>query len=141
MGGLAKFKADVSKFENDLDVKKMTFRNIVTGEFSKWLNKNDFKQIDIASKMGVSKPAISSLLSGDRNLTLDKIVELADAINCKPYFCLIRCNENYPTPYSSILAFHVEHIEKTSIISENFSYNHEMYSSIKYLNVVKMENN
>ena len=139
MGGLAKFKENASTFENNLDVKQMVFRNIVTGEFSKWMNKKGIKQIDIANKLKVSKPAISSLLSGERNLTLDKIVQLADSINCKPFFCLVEVTDNYPSPYASITALHIEHVEKTTVIAKGFSYNHETYSSVKCINAITME--
>ncbi len=138
MGGLAKFRDNSVKFENDTEVKKMTFKNIVTGEFSKWMKQKDLKQIDIANRMKVSKSAISSLLSGDRNLTLDKIVELADAINCKPYFGLVDKNDSYPSPYTTITAFHVEYKEKTTFTSNSFSFKHEAYSSVKF---VTLENN
>lgn len=134
MGGLTKFKEDFNALDNDMDVKKMTFRNVVTGEFYKWMLRNNLKKIDIAEKLGKSKAAVTSLLSGDRNLTLDKLVELSDVIGCKPYFCLIDKNMNIRSPYI-VTAFQWEHTEKTTVDIANLEVSYEESSKFSYYSI------
>lgn len=84
MKGLAKFKRDLPKNLKSLDVQQETIRNIVTGKLFHAIKEEGKSKTDLAKLLGVSKPAISSLLSGDRNFTIDKLTEISFHINRTP---------------------------------------------------------
>ena len=134
MGGLTKFREEFNILNNDMDVKKMTFRNVVTGEFYKWMLRNNFKKTDVAEKLGKSNAAITSLLSGDRNLTLDKLVELSDVIGCEPYFRLIDKNINISELYI-VTVFQYKRTEKTKIDIANLEVSHEESFKLSYYSI------
>ncbi len=87
MRGLAKFKKQLSKGPVSLDVKKETIRNVVTGSIYQILHQEGKSKSDLAHMMGVSKAAITNLLSGDRNFTIDKLTEISHCLNRTPKIC------------------------------------------------------
>ncbi len=50
-------------------------------QVKEYLLKNNLKQKDIVNKLGLSKNAISQALTRD-NISLDKMLLIADALNC-----------------------------------------------------------
>lgn len=50
-------------------------------QVKEYLLKNNLKQKDIVDKLGLSKNAVSQALSRD-NISLDKMMLIADALNC-----------------------------------------------------------
>jgi transcriptional regulator with XRE-family HTH domain len=42
----------------------------------------DIKQKDLADKLGVSPPYISSIMAGNENLTVEQMSRLAEAVGC-----------------------------------------------------------
>ena len=52
----------------------------VTEELCRLMSESNVSRSDLAQRMGKSKGSISRLLSGDRNLTLRTIADLADSL-------------------------------------------------------------
>lgn len=96
MGGLRKFKVNLEKNLNSIDVKKETFRNVITGEIYRIMKAENKNQTDLSMCLGISKAAVSKLLTGDRNFTVDKIVEIADTLG---YLTKISFYKNSPVAY------------------------------------------
>lgn len=96
MGGLSKFKVNLEKNLNSIDVKKETFRNVITGEIYRLMKAEHKNQTDLSMCLGISKAAVSKLLTGDRNFTVDKIVEIADTLG---YLPKISFYKNSPITY------------------------------------------
>lgn len=81
MSGLAGLREYISKNKNSLEVKKETFRNVITAKIYEQMKQCGKSKADMAKLMGTSKPAVTTLLSGNRNFTIDKLVEIAFALN------------------------------------------------------------
>lgn len=84
MSGLASFKKDLPKYLESLPVKQETIRNVVTGNLYQAMQEEGKSKSDLAGLLGVTKSAITSLLSGDRNFTIDKLTEISHYLNRTP---------------------------------------------------------
>lgn len=84
MSGLDSFKRDLPKYLESLPVKQETIRNVVTGNLYQAMQEEGKTKSDLAELLGVTKPAITSLLSGDRNFTIDKLTEIGHYLNRTP---------------------------------------------------------
>lgn len=49
--------------------------------FKTYMYEKNIRQIDIATKLGITQNAVSKTLKGD-NITLDQMVKYADAVDC-----------------------------------------------------------
>ncbi len=49
--------------------------------YKTYLFEKDIKQIDIASRMGVTQATVSKTIKAD-NITLDQMLKLSDAVDC-----------------------------------------------------------
>ena len=93
MGGLEKFRDKYYSNLDALDVKAETFRNIVTGCIYQIMDNENISKSVLAEKMKISKAAVTTLLSGDRNFTIDKLSEICYHLSCTPQFKII-CNRD-----------------------------------------------
>lgn len=84
MGGIAKFKKRLESSIDSLEIKKETFRNIITGKIYDIMKISNVNKCELSKKMKVSKASITNLLSGNRNFTIDKITEIAHQMNYTP---------------------------------------------------------
>lgn len=84
MSGLDSFKKDLPKYLESLPVKQETIRNVVTGNLYQVMQEEGKTKSDLAGLLGVTKSAITSLLSGDRNFTIDKLTEISHYLNRTP---------------------------------------------------------
>jgi transcriptional regulator with XRE-family HTH domain len=84
MSTLTKYAEDAERLSKTLPVKKETFRNIVTGEIYRAMKKKNISKSELARKMGKSRSALTHLLSGDRNFTLDKFYEICFNLGQEP---------------------------------------------------------
>jgi len=84
MGGLDKFRANEVFHENDIDIQKETFRNIVTSKIYQLMAIENINKKNLADLINVSKSAITTTLSGDRNFTIDKVTEISSALGYIP---------------------------------------------------------
>ena len=82
MGGINNFKR-IEDEKYELDVEKETQRIILTGKLYSLMDKHNISKAKLSMKMKKSRPAITHLLSGDRNFTIDKLTELAYHIGYK----------------------------------------------------------
>jgi plasmid maintenance system antidote protein VapI len=84
-GGLKKFKDYVIANKNTLEIEKETLRNVITGKIYKLMEIEGKSKADLAKSLEVSKPAITRLLSGDNNFTIDKISEVSFYLGYTPF--------------------------------------------------------
>jgi len=95
MKGLRGFHDSLNKSDRSLEIQQDTFRNIVTGQIYMAMESESVSKKDLAGRLGVSKPAVTSMLSGYRNLTIDKISEISFHLNHTPQFSLISNRDMY----------------------------------------------
>jgi transcriptional regulator with XRE-family HTH domain len=95
MGGLTKFKQGLAENNKSLEVKKETIRNIVTGNFYQLMKEEGKSKADLARLMNVSKPAITDLLSGDRNFTVDMLTAVSHFLNRVPNISFDKNNDDF----------------------------------------------
>jgi antitoxin component HigA of HigAB toxin-antitoxin module len=95
MKGLTKFRNELLANQKSLDVQQETFRNVVTGQINMVMQTDGITKKELADRLGVSKPAVSGVLSGDRNLTIDKVSEVSFHLDCMPEFRLVRNRDKY----------------------------------------------
>ena len=80
---LEKKYSEIHEFFNappDADEKAWDIIHSFYHEILSIMKKNKIKQIDIAKKTGKSKSAISKMLNDTPNISIKKMVELADAV-------------------------------------------------------------
>lgn len=65
--------------EETIEEKKWFVVNKFYGDLTKVLNKKNISKADLAKKLDKSRSAITQLLNGTPNITINKMVELADA--------------------------------------------------------------
>lgn len=104
MSTLTNYAEDVERLSNTLPVKKETFRNIVTGEIYRAMNQKNISKSELARRMGKSRSALTHLLSGDRNFTLDKFYEICFYLNQEPIIELR--DKNYMDAYLKLYRMH-----------------------------------
>ncbi len=86
MAGLVELRERVKARANSLAVEKATLRNVVTGQIYDLMGKEGTAKVDLARKMKISKAAVSKLLSGDRNFTIDKLTHISFVLGFRPVF-------------------------------------------------------
>ncbi len=86
MAGLAELRDRVKTRTDSLEVAKGTLRNVVTGQIYNLMNKEGTSKSELARKMEISKAAVSKLLSGDRNFTIDTLAHLSFVLGFHPEF-------------------------------------------------------
>jgi transcriptional regulator with XRE-family HTH domain len=86
MGGLAELRSRVKIQADSLGVAKATFRNVVTGQIYNQMEKKGTNKSELASRMKISKAAVSRLLSGDRNFTIDTLAHISFVLGLRPEF-------------------------------------------------------
>jgi DNA-binding Xre family transcriptional regulator len=79
-GGLEKFK----NYESNIEVEQETFRNIITGKIYQLLSRENINKKQLADKLNISKAAVTSMLSGDRNFTIDNLTKITSVIGYIP---------------------------------------------------------
>ncbi|MDH5560973.1 MAG: helix-turn-helix domain-containing protein [Deltaproteobacteria bacterium] len=102
MSALSEFKEVTKSQKDSLEAFQTVFRDIVSGEIYRAMLEGNISKSELAHKMKVSKPAITKLLSGDRNLTINKLTEIAKHLNVEPRFTLVHKNQPYFTVYGII---------------------------------------
>ena len=73
---------------NDKENQRYVLRYVVTAEILNIMEKNDIRKATLAKQLGYSKGHISRVLSGDRNMTLDTISDIAMALGVNIEFTL-----------------------------------------------------
>ena len=112
MGGLAKFKNNFSKHLHSLNVQKEIVKNVVTGNLYRSMNEEGKSKSDLAKLLKVSKPAVTHLLSGERNFTIDKLTEISHHLNRVPKIEFIKKSEMT----SDVIITDLRYCEKTEEI-------------------------
>ena len=115
MGGLSSFKENLESNINSLEVKKETFRNIITGDVYRLLESENISKTELAKQLHVSKPAVTKLLSGDRNFTIDKIVEISDVLGYYPKIMFMKNTTSYLAMFINKMRFSENNIKRVTI--------------------------
>ena len=86
MAGLAELRERIKIRADSLKVAKATLRNVVTGQIYSLMDKEGTTKSKLARKMKISKAAVSKLLSGDRNFTIDTLAHISFVLGFHPEF-------------------------------------------------------
>ena len=86
MAGLVELRERVRIRADTLAIKKATLRNVVTGQIYDLMEKEGTTKSELARKMKISKAAVSNLLSGDRNFTIDTLAHISFVLGFRPEF-------------------------------------------------------
>ena len=81
---IAKLKEYFPPDAPDLAIEQQTFRDQVTGYLHQILESSDITKKDLSRKIGITPAAVTKLLSGDRNFSLDKLTEIAFRLGYVP---------------------------------------------------------
>lgn len=98
-----------------LNVQQQVIRGLVTGKIYDLMEKEKLTKAALAKKLGISKPAVTTLLSGDRNFTVDKITEVAYCMDRTPKIDFVMLNDKQePNVYSLQSAGNIQFLPQSS---------------------------
>lgn len=80
---LARVHGILARSRDTLDYKIESARVDFTEEALEIMARQGIGKADLARKLGVSKPYVTKLLGGGANLTLESMVRLAEALDCR----------------------------------------------------------
>jgi transcriptional regulator with XRE-family HTH domain len=90
MPALADLKNRISVRSGTAEIAKATLRNVVTAQLYEIMERERTTKSDLAKKLKVSKAAVSALMSGDRNFTIDTITHISHVLGYRPDFRFLR---------------------------------------------------
>lgn len=73
----------------DMEIQRYVMRNMVTAEILNSMENLDISKTELASRLNFTKGHISRILSGDRNMTLDTISDIALALGVRFSFSTV----------------------------------------------------
>lgn len=117
MDGLASLRSAIEQRDSSLDIKQDTFRLELTGQLYALMNHQGVNKADLAKRLGTTKSAVTRLLSGDRNMTADKITAVAFALGHVPVITFERIGDVRPPSVNYIRATHHTTTWRSSKIS------------------------
>lgn len=79
--------------QNDLEVQKETLRTVITANIQEAMRDDGITREELADRMGRSKAYVTSMLSGDRNFTIDALATVAHHLDRDLHFTLMRPGE------------------------------------------------
>lgn len=77
---MSRLKDLLNRAKQSPDYNRKMARAAVTADLRILMANAEMSQKEVAEKIGISPAALSAKLSGDKNLTLDSIVDIADAV-------------------------------------------------------------
>jgi transcriptional regulator with XRE-family HTH domain len=80
---LARVRDILTRSRDTLDYNIESARVDFTEEALEAMARHGIGKADLARKLGVSKPYVTKLLGGGANLTLESMVRLAEALDCR----------------------------------------------------------
>lgn len=80
-----------------LKVQQQVIRGLVTGKIYDFMEKEGVTKATLSKKLGISKPAVTTLLSGDRNFTVDKLTEIAYYMDRTPKIDFVLLSDRQET--------------------------------------------
>lgn len=80
---MSRFNALMERAKQSPDYKRKAARALVTADLRILIANADKTHKDVAEAIGISQAALSAKLSGDKNLTLDSIVDIAAAVGAE----------------------------------------------------------
>jgi transcriptional regulator with XRE-family HTH domain len=85
------FKNQLDKYKDDPDYKTEVLQLDVTEQIIKHLDAKEISRTQLANKLNCSPAYISKLLNGGENLTIRKLVEIAQTLECSIDIAFIPC--------------------------------------------------
>ena len=85
--GVKEFFEDV---ENSIDYKVEGAKIDFSLELQRFMEQSGMKKVDLAARLGVSRPMITKLLRGDSNVTIETMVRACDAVGGKFFVKIVR---------------------------------------------------
>ena len=77
---IEKFQKMAEESDSDLVIQRYVLRNLVSAEILESMERVGISKSQLAEKMKCTKGHISRILSGDRNMTLDTISDIATVL-------------------------------------------------------------
>ncbi len=81
--GINRFIQKALNYENDPKIQKEILKNTVTANLIELMKEKDIKKADLARLMNTSAANITQILNGSRNFTIEKLCEIAIALDSK----------------------------------------------------------
>jgi transcriptional regulator with XRE-family HTH domain len=81
--GINRFIQKAKNYENDPKIQKEILKNTVTANLIELMKEKDIKKADLARLMNTSAANITQILNGSRNFTIEKLCEIAIALDSK----------------------------------------------------------
>ena len=101
--GIDRFIEIAENSSTDKEIQRYVMRTMVTGEILNTMEALGVNKSDLAAMLHCTKGHISRMLSGDRNLTLDSISDIAVALGIRVSFSAVQ--EGLEIPKSDCLEF------------------------------------
>ncbi len=109
------------KSKPTLQTQQEVVRGLITAKIYALLQQANLSKTELAQRMGISKPAISGLMSGNRNFTIDKLTEIAYLFNLTPKIDFVPLNARHEASIVGITTpiIEVKTKEETTIIGSS----------------------
>jgi len=109
------------KSKPTLQTQQEVVRGLITAKIYALLQQANLSKTELAQRMGISKPAISGLMSGNRNFTIDKLTEIAYLFNLTPKIDFVPLNARHEAAIVGITTpiIEVKTKEETTIIGSS----------------------
>ena len=91
-----------------LETQQEVIRGLITAKIYSLLQQAGMTKTDLAARLDVSKAAISGLMNGNRNFTIDKLTEIAYVLDCTPKVDFIPLDARHE---ASIVGFTTSSVE------------------------------
>lgn len=138
MNGIERFQELAKVSDQDKDIRRGVLRNLVTAEILQVMEGSGITKSKLASELKCSKSHVSRLLSGDRNMTLDTLSDIALVLEMHFSVSLTKAANNGKRP-ASCIDFDTPQIEYRSagLIAANGLYSisedQEQYKMPQYI--------
>jgi transcriptional regulator with XRE-family HTH domain len=81
-----------NKLHDDVDFRIEAAKLDFALELKRMMEQNEIKNVDLAERLGVSKPMVSKLLRGDANATIETMVKASKAVGGEFFIKIVRDN-------------------------------------------------
>ncbi|ACL03295.1 plasmid maintenance system antidote protein, XRE family [Desulfatibacillum aliphaticivorans] len=76
------FKEELEKVQDSLEFKLESLELEITEQFLDAMEKKQISRAELARRMGVKKPTVTRLFKNGSNLTLKRMLSIAEALDC-----------------------------------------------------------
>ncbi|MBF0496727.1 MAG: helix-turn-helix transcriptional regulator [Deltaproteobacteria bacterium] len=92
------FKQELERVKDTFEYKLEGLELDITENILKVMEEKDISRAELAKKLGVSKASISKMLNYGSNITIRRLLSLADALNCELTVNIAPCAQTTKEP-------------------------------------------